>query len=692
MADSKRQESMNSDRINGEDDFRRFNSDENVESEEASSTVESSVGNSTANAVSNGSASLADRLGEILVDEGNGDLLLQQSDRENNFLQWLQALDVQHMGACRADERLKPLLKANASSGAAEDRLLSHLSQHFETSEVGLLARCLCVPLVSMRVGKVLKQGSMLCPTSARGNLNLALLPSSDLRISFVGDNGQTERLATLSDTSECSAVIVEEIPADHSGRSFVMKLPDGDPCYFWCSEKSKLLGSDLLWKMKDLLKRKPTLTELTGISESRLECFATHLRAYLVGPSVNNFQASSTALSSPWTNRRSDNFEVDLNAHSSTAVRPLRTRQCSGQTMKGHTQYLGSLSPRPSSFKEGLPRVLTSLRSTSREKLRRRGDLHLPVVDSSFMNEPVLNLSDKGKSSEAFATNAVSPVSFLESLGNSSLPESSSATIQIPPIGSFFSPYYCWCPPCTSPSVASISKLPTPYVEPFSLPPLSTLLPATGSHSMLSQIPPLDLASVPSLEFPAFLSDPLSRLSFSTQNSQFQSFTPLMCDPIVHIPVVDVCSSGQGYLVSAGPGIATSIPPLYPKLVGPMISESESMVDKGARETLRLLLGSSSSQSSASLMGVFPGVLNDKDKQGFVVAGSRGLYSGISDVNAIVNSFAAVGLTSVSERSARTVGLRNFGKTTATDGLEHTFSSVDFQDSTFMSNEEETD
>jgi len=27
--------------------------------------------------------------------------------------------------------------------------------QHFEASEVGILVRCLCVPLVSVRVGKV---------------------------------------------------------------------------------------------------------------------------------------------------------------------------------------------------------------------------------------------------------------------------------------------------------------------------------------------------------------------------------------------------------------------------------------------------------------------------------------------------------------------------------------------------------
>ncbi|PWA63340.1 hypothetical protein CTI12_AA353470 [Artemisia annua] len=48
---------------------------------------------------------------------------------EKTVMKWLHVLDMQVMGACRADERLKPLLKLNVSSGMAEDRLLSHLSQ-----------------------------------------------------------------------------------------------------------------------------------------------------------------------------------------------------------------------------------------------------------------------------------------------------------------------------------------------------------------------------------------------------------------------------------------------------------------------------------------------------------------------------------------------------------------------------------
>ncbi|KAL2893025.1 Transcription factor GATA-6 [Bienertia sinuspersici] len=66
------------------------------------------------------------------------------------------------------------------------------------------------------------------------------------------------------------------------------------------------------------------------------------------------------------------------------------------------------------------------------------------------------------------------------------------------------------------------------------------------------------------------------------------------------------------------------------------MMPESESMVDNGARETLRLLIEGSSSQTMASLMRVFSTVLN-KDSQDIEITGSRGLYCGISDVNGIV-------------------------------------------------------
>jgi len=72
---------------------------------------------------------LTERLTDILVDERDGDLLIQQTNREDRFLQWLQALDLQVMGACRADERLKPLLKMSTTCGVAEDPLLAQLTQ-----------------------------------------------------------------------------------------------------------------------------------------------------------------------------------------------------------------------------------------------------------------------------------------------------------------------------------------------------------------------------------------------------------------------------------------------------------------------------------------------------------------------------------------------------------------------------------
>ncbi|KAE9596180.1 hypothetical protein Lalb_Chr17g0346611 [Lupinus albus] len=111
---------------------------------------------------------LTERLTDILIDEGDSDLLIQQTNREENLLLWLQALDMQVMGACLADEQLKPLLKMNAPCGFAEDPLLIQLSQHFEPSEVGMLARCFCVPLVSIRVGKINNDGTRLCPTANR--------------------------------------------------------------------------------------------------------------------------------------------------------------------------------------------------------------------------------------------------------------------------------------------------------------------------------------------------------------------------------------------------------------------------------------------------------------------------------------------------------------------------------------------
>ncbi|KAL6980655.1 hypothetical protein U1Q18_022292 [Sarracenia purpurea var. burkii] len=657
MVNPEKQRSVDDRDSEGMDLVDRTNSDG---FDDSTSTVEASANLGGSNDGGGSGGGLTERLTQILVEEGDGDLLFQQSDREYRFIQFLQALDLQVMGACRADERLKPLLKLNVSSGAAEDRLLAHLCQHFEPSEVGMLARCLCIPLVSIRVGKINKQGNLLCPTPTRGSLNLTLLPTSDLRILFIGDDGHTERLLTLSGDSQCSAVTIEDIPADKAGRSFQIKIPDGEVFYFWCSEKSKLLGNELLAKMKDLLKRKSSLAELTGISESRLDCFATHLRAYLLGSTVTSSRASSLLVLTPPSDASSDSFE-SFQPVQSPSSKPLRSRHLGSQSGKSNSLYQGSLSPRSSSFKEGLPRNLSSLRSVAREKLRRR-DNQFSVVDDLSVASSIPTdasssiLSEKDILQEATGLRLSSP-NFMESLEKSSAPPFLNPASLVPSVDlSLFSPYYCWCPPITSTLQYTVipPQLPLSSTESLSLPPLSSLLQANrSSSSMLMPMPPLNVTDIPPLDFPPLLPDPLVMFPFPRSSSQqIPTFTPLMCDPIVHIPIIDVCSSGQGYLVSAGPAISTTIAPLHSRLVNPLIPETSSAVEEGARETLRLLIGSSS-QTNQHLMGVLPSVLTTaEEKQSILAVGSRGLYSGATDVGAIAHSIAAMGLCSLSGKS----------------------------------------
>lgn len=127
--------------------------------------------------------------------------------------------------------------------------------------------------------------------------------------------------------------------------------------------------------------------------------------------------------------------------------------------------------------------------------------------------------------------------------------------------------------------------------------------------------------------------------------SQQIPIFTPLMSDPIVHIPVIDICSSGQGYLMSVGPAMSTSIPPMHPNLVNLLIFESDVVV-KGARETLRLLIsGSSQGNRQQVMMNPLPVILTNLDEKqnNALVAGSRGLYTGTRDINVIANIIAAI-------------------------------------------------
>ncbi|XP_027163681.1 uncharacterized protein LOC113763894 [Coffea eugenioides] len=652
MDNSGKRQSMNDRKMNdAEDRTDRSNGGSGCSDDSTSTLNASSSVLRPSSSISRGSEVTA----EILAEEG-GNLLLQQSDRVDNLVQWLRALDVQVIGACRADERLKPLLKLNASTGAAEDRLLAQLTQQFEPSEVGMLARCLCAPLVSVRVGRINKIGGLFCPTATRGNLNLTLLPTSDLRISFIGDDGLLERLVTLTSETQCSAVEIEEILADKSGRSFCVKIPSDEIFYFWCSEKSRLLGIELLRKMKDLLKRKPCLAELTGISESRLESFAIHLRAYLVGPTLTNACGipAVSLTSSLDTSVETSELNVQSPVGSS---KPSRSRQSLGQGSKTSPLYQGSLSPRPSSFKEGVARNLASLRSVSRERLRRRGDSYLSCIDNlaamPSASGPIASSLNhaEDKLEEATETSLFPPSTRLESvpLREDNVLGSSN---QVSSMGSSLSsPLYCWCPPVASTRQCATESLQcsTTSSDLVSLP---TLLQVTRSSGLLASKPPLNLADVVPLDFPPLLPEPLVRLPLSIPASQqIPTFTPLMCDPIVHIPVIDVCSSGQGYLVSAGPAISNAIPPMCPNLASPLVPEADSMVEKSARETLRLLINSSN-QPNPPLMGVLPSVLTDGSQmENILSVGSRGLYSGTRDIDAITSSVAAIGFVSSSDR-----------------------------------------
>lgn len=398
---------------------------------------------------------------------------------------------------------------------------------------------------------------------------------------------------------------------------------------------------------MKDLLKTKPSVADLSGISKSRLDCFATQLRAFLVGSSVGSTHENVDCTSTMSASSMVHNASLPASKYA-------RSRHSSSQTIKGNALYLGSLSPKSSSFKEGAPRNLASFRSV-REKLKRRCDSQQLAFDD--LSNDSMNTSDTASSHIDHdklpeVTKAFPPLSFLGSLGNLSAPSNVGQQAEVSPLVSpLFAPHYCWCPPgiSTCPSPASPSKFPASSIESHPIPIDASLFPNAMPSSLLAPIPipPLNL-SLP-MEFPPFLPDPLIRMSLPS-SQQIPTFTPLICDPIVHVPVIDVCSSGgQGYLVSAGgPAMSTAIPPLHPNFVKPLISESDSVV-KGARETLRMLM-SGSSQTNKQVMDTLPAVLTNVDENpSIIVAGSRGLYAGTRDVNVIANSIAAMGLASFS-------------------------------------------
>lgn len=134
MSNSRNQDLTDEDKIQGLERANQYGDEDSDDSSmDALSSCGVGLGASSSGSRENGGSrtetGLMDRLTDVIVYGGDGDLLLQQSDREDSVLQWIRALDMQVIGACRADERLKPLLKMNASNGVAEDCLLAHLSR-----------------------------------------------------------------------------------------------------------------------------------------------------------------------------------------------------------------------------------------------------------------------------------------------------------------------------------------------------------------------------------------------------------------------------------------------------------------------------------------------------------------------------------------------------------------------------------
>lgn len=457
--------------------------------------------------------------------------------------------------------------------------------------------------------------------------------------------------MGTFCSESDCSAIKIKNIVADESGRSFLISIPDGETFYFWCSEKSKLLGDELRRKMMDLVKMKPSLAELSGIDESRIDCFAIHLRAYLHGSAAINPQASSMLSRDPSIAGSVDSSELGLDAQISVASqKPLQSEHVS--SLGSNASLMGSPSPMSNAFKDIMLRNSSSV-CVSRDRPRHNGDSYLSCVDSQISGTSSTDAPSSTYVEDDKIGRETRPSNVLETLfaappfrGSAATAHSLDSTV--------FSPYYCWCPPTVSTLQYSVGTPHLPILSTdLSIPLLSSIAPSGCSSSILTPKPAL-VTDVSSLDFPPLLPEPLIRLPFSLATSQqIPTFTPLVGDSIVHIPVIDVCSSGQGYFVSAGPAISGSIPQLHPNLVNPLIPETESVAEKSARETLRLLI-SNSNQPSPQLIDLLPPVLSrsGEETRNMLATGSRGLYSRTIGVDTtIANDFAIKSLVSLSEK-----------------------------------------
>lgn len=410
---------------------------------------------------------------------------------------------------------------------------------------------------------------------------------------------------------------------------------------------------------MKDLLIRKPSLAELTGICNDRLNSFATQLRAYLGVSTVISAQSSGVLTSSrPSVDDSFDSSNLHFSQSSFTCKERSQFQQHTGQGSTTNLNHLGSLCSKSSSSEVGLLKSVSCEQITARAKLMQVGDDNALPNSMSLASTNCADLSSfmgfgEGKLPEANMGISLAVLNVVDAFGKPLELPLSGQKVQVPSSSpSHFSPHYCWCPPVSSTLHYALrnSQIPSLSTESLHLPSLSSLLSAAGSSNLLNSKSSLNLSEVPAVDFPSFQPEPL----ISLPTSQIPTFTPLVCDPIVHIPMIDVCSSGPGYLVSGGLAIATTIPPSSPNLVDPLVSNSESVVEKSARETLRMLINSTNSQPYSPLFEVLPPVFSSSNDKPNVVSigGSRGVYCGTRDIHAVSGGLANMGLMFVSEKS----------------------------------------
>lgn len=378
--------------------------------------------------------------------------------------------------------------------------------------------------------------------------------------------------------------------------------------------------------QMRDFLLRRPTLSQLTGVHESRLNSFVSQLRNNLAAASSSaGFQPSCT--SSPLSSTSSISSTV------AAVTSPNPSSSCG-------IRQSPRLSPRASGFKEGISRGSTNIRSfiSSRDKHRRRFDKLNPASSLSLTNtqssssnldihsdlicasQPLMSSDCSSQeiiigSQDFVGLNASSPYvpglcGFLSNNGapcpkqassvplvSASLPSSPSLIPSMLGGPSFFSngphlplpshlpiptstllaPYYCPCP-------LRSSALQYTFTPPF-LPPVGELNNGPSSSTFFSVKPSSAILSQTTISLDRVSISPIPLPGSSLVNipTPFQtaSLSSFFSDPIVHIPVVDFQSANKSFLVSTPPPVSSSgIPSVLPSFLSNILSGGERSID----------------------------------------------------------------------------------------------------------------